>query len=55
MATRDPRSNKLRGPISKRAQSLNRKTEKWVKFDTSTGKIVSHKKTAGPYKSITKK
>lgn len=28
---------------------------KWVKINTQTGSIVSHKKTPGPYKNVEKK
>ncbi len=54
MAKRD-RSGKLKGPISKRVQALNPVTKKWVKIDTSTGRIVNHKKSSGPYKGVRKK
>ena len=54
MAKRD-RSGKLKGAISHRVQALNPVTKKWVKIDTSTGRIVNHKRTSGPYKGIRKK
>ncbi len=54
MAKRD-RSGKLRGSISKRVQALNPVTKKWVKIDTSTGRIVAHKKSSAPYKGVRKK
>ena len=54
MAKRD-RSGKLKGPISNRVQALNPVTKKWVKIDTTTGRIVAHKKSSKPYKSIRKK
>jgi hypothetical protein len=43
------------GTVSGRVQILNPRTGKWVKLDTTTGRIVSQKKTSGPYKGITKK
>jgi hypothetical protein len=54
MAKRDT-SGKLRGPISKRVQALNPVTKKWVKIDTSTGRIIDHKRTPGPYKGVRRK
>ena len=54
MAKRD-RTGKLKGSISKRVQALNPVTKKWVKIDTSTGRIVNHKKSSGPYKGVRKK
>ena len=35
-----------------RVQALNPVTKRYVKIDTSTGRIVDHKKTAGPYKGV---
>jgi len=43
------------GAVRNRIQVLNPKTKRWVKIDTSKGKIISHKKTYGPYKGIRKK
>ncbi|GAG17450.1 unnamed protein product [marine sediment metagenome] len=40
--------------ITNRKQAKNPITQKWVKFDTSTGKTISHKKTSGPYKRVEK-
>ena len=45
---------KIRGPQRNRAQYLNHRTNKWVKVDTRTGKIISQKKTYGPYKNVRK-
>jgi hypothetical protein len=36
-------------------QVLNPVTKRWVKLDTTTGRIIDHKKTAGPYKGVRKK
>jgi hypothetical protein len=33
-------------------QAKNPRTNKYVKIDRSRGKIVSHKKSAGPYKGV---
>ena len=54
MAKRD-RSGKLKGPISKRIQVLNPVTKRYVKIDTDRGRIIDHKKSPGPYKSVRKK
>lgn len=54
MAKRD-RSGKLKGAISKRVQVFNPVTKRYVKIDTDRGRIIDHKKTPGPYKSIRKK
>jgi glutamate dehydrogenase/leucine dehydrogenase len=40
------------GAVRDRIQVKNPVTGRWVKIDTRTGKIVEHKKTAGPYKGI---
>jgi len=54
MAKRDS-SGKMKGAITDRIQAKNPITGKWVKIDTSTGKIMSHKKTSGPYKGVRRK
>jgi hypothetical protein len=41
-----------KGAVKERVQALNPVTKRYVKIDTSTGRIVDHKKTAGPYKGI---
>jgi hypothetical protein len=33
-------------------QVRNPKTERYVKIDRTAGKIISHKSTKGPYKSV---
>ena len=35
-------------------QLLNPKSKRWIKVDRLLGKIVSHKKTPGPYKGVYK-
>ncbi len=44
-----------RGTVTRRVQVRNPVTKRWVKVDTKTGRIVSHKKTPGPYKGVRKK
>ena len=41
-----------KGAVKERVQALNPVTKRYVKIDTSTGRIVDHKKTEGPYKGI---
>ena len=33
-------------------QARNPRTDRYVKIDRSVGRIVSHKKSSGPYKNI---
>lgn len=54
MAKRD-KSGKLIGPVSGRVQARNPLTKRWVKINTRTGRIISHKKSPGPYKNVRKK
>lgn len=44
-----------KGAVKGRVQALNPKTGRWIKIDTETGKIISQKKTLGPYKGVRKK
>jgi hypothetical protein len=44
-----------KGAVSSRVQVLNPRTDRWVKLDTTTGRILDHKKSSGPYKGIKKK
>lgn len=55
MATRDKSTGKLKGAISDRVQAKNPVTGRWVKIDTTTGRIVNHKKSEAPYKNVRKK
>lgn len=41
-----------KGAVKDRVQALNPVTKRYVKIDTSTGRIVDHKRTAGPYKGV---
>jgi hypothetical protein len=43
------------GAVKNRVQVKNPLTNRWVKLDTSTGRIVDHKKSPGPYKGVRKK
>jgi hypothetical protein len=52
MATNTKRGRK--GQIRNRAQVKNPITKKWVKIDTTTGRIIDHKKTPGPFKGVRK-
>jgi hypothetical protein len=45
-------SGSRNGAIKERVQALNPVTKRYVKIDTSTGRIIDHKKTAGPYKGV---
>jgi hypothetical protein len=54
MATNTGKDSR-KGSVSGRVQVLNPRTEKWVKLDTATGRILDHKKSSGPYKGIAKK
>jgi hypothetical protein len=40
------------GAVKERVQIKNPVTGRFVKIDTKTGRIVSHKKTPGPYKGV---
>ncbi|MBA4009364.1 MAG: hypothetical protein C0465_26825 [Ralstonia sp.] len=41
-----------RGAVKERVQAYNPVTERYVKIDTNTGRIIDHKKTPGPYKGV---
>lgn len=40
------------GAVKSRAQTMNPVTNRYVKIDTDTGRIVDQKKSPGPYKGI---
>ncbi len=40
------------GAVKERAQAKNPITDRYVKIDTSTGRIIDQKKTPGPYKGV---
>ena len=48
MATKKSSGGKKRDVV----QVKNPRTDRYVKIDRTAGKIVDHKKTAGPYKNI---
>lgn len=48
-------NNHRTGDVKNRVQVKNPVTDRWVKMDTKTGRIVDHKKTPGKYKSIREK
>jgi hypothetical protein len=41
--------------VKDRVQVKNPVTNRWVKLDTNSGRIVDHKKSPGPYKGVKKK
>ena len=43
------------GTVRSRVQVKNPVTDRWVKIDTQTGRIIDHKRTPGPYKGVEKK
>jgi hypothetical protein len=45
-------SGSRKGAVKERVQAMNPVTKRYVKIDTSTGRIIDHKKTAGPYKGV---
>jgi len=40
------------GAVKERVQTINPVTGRYVKIDTSTGRILDQKRTPGPYKGI---
>jgi hypothetical protein len=42
------------GAVKARSQTLNPKTGRWTKRDTTTGRIISMKESPGPYKGVRK-
>ena len=49
---RNTGQGKRRGAVKNRVQVMNPVTRKFVKIDTTTGRIVDTKKTRGPYKGV---
>ena len=41
-----------KGAVKNRVQALNPVTQRYVKIDTTTGRIVAQKKSADPYKGV---
>jgi len=54
MATNTDKGSR-KGAVAGRVQVLNPRTERWVKLDTTTGRILDQKKSNGPHKGIKKK
>jgi hypothetical protein len=54
MATNSGKNHRV-GAVKNRVQVKNPVTDRWVKMDTKTGRIVDHKKTPGEYKGVRKK
>lgn len=48
-------NGQLQGSISNRIQVKNPITDRWVKMDTDSGRIIEHKASEGPYKGVRKK
>lgn len=44
--------NTRKGAVKERVQAFNPVTQRYVKIDTNTGRIIDHKKTEGPYKGV---
>jgi hypothetical protein len=42
-------SGSRKGSVKSRAQALNPVNKRYVKIDTTTGRKIEHKKSAGPY------
>jgi hypothetical protein len=40
------------GAVRERVQAKNPVTNRYVKIDTNTGRIIDQKKTPGPYKGV---
>ncbi|HTT80562.1 MAG TPA: hypothetical protein VMF86_12865 [Stellaceae bacterium] len=43
------------GFVKNRVQIRNPRTDRWIKVDTKTGRIIDQKKTREPYKGIRQK
>lgn len=41
-----------KGPVKNRVQALNPITQRYVKIDTNTGRIIAQKKSEDPYKGV---
>ena len=54
MATNGPKGGGRRGAVKGRSQTLNTKSGRWVKRDTSTGKFMDAKSDAKPFKGVRK-
>lgn len=55
MATNPPKGDGHRnGAVRERSQTLNPKTNQWVKRDTGTGKFIDVKQDGTPFKGVRK-
>ena len=55
MATNKPYGDDARkGAVKKRSQTLNTKTDQWVKRDADTGKFMDVKQDGTPFKGVRK-
>lgn len=55
MATNPPKGDGHRnGAVRERSQTLNSKTNQWVKRDTGTGKFIDVKQDGTPFKGVRK-
>jgi len=55
MATNPPKGDNHRhGAVRGRSQTLNPKTDKWVKRDDDTGRFMDQKSDAKPFKGVRK-
>lgn len=55
MATNPPKGDGHRnGAVTKRSQTFNPKTEKWVKRDADTGRFMDVKQDGTPFKGVRK-
>jgi hypothetical protein len=53
MATNPPSGdNRRNGAVRDRSQTLNPKTDQWVKRDTGTGRFMDVKKDGNPFKGV---
>lgn len=55
MGSRQVMPSQAPSPVATRVQVKNPVTGQWVKLDTSNGRIVSSKKSPGPYQNVPKK
>ena len=55
MATNPPKGDGHRqGPVRERSQTLNPKTDRWVKRDKSSGRFLDGKSDSRPFKGVRK-
>jgi hypothetical protein len=54
MAKNGPKGNGRIGAVKQRSQTLNPKTQQWVKRDTETGQFMDVKQDGTPFKGVRK-